>query len=402
VRWNGEEDVETLEVDGVFDYGKSAGAKGRATGAVAQREPSATRASSAPMPRPEPAEDVRATKKPETKKDKNFDRNLADPFDNDPAPDLARRRGGRMQRMRKVWFRTGSISPDAAISANLRRVVADFEVALKNAPDSRERHRDLVQALAYTGDLDRAYQVASAWLERDRLDPQALVYMADILGRQGERERALRMLSGVVDLQPDDEKLHQRLLEAYSRIGDFEHACAHRIVMAELDLDDADAVGSAMRCNRALGRDDLAASLRSAMPDDKARKGADAVAAQPETGEKASGELVLDATWQGATDLDISIVTPRGTRLSWMGGRDGLRVSGATAASGELVALRKADKGNYLIEVSRAKAGDRTAVTGKVTVQLLGHKRVIDFSLTDERTVIGKVNVRWNSRLEPF
>ncbi|HUH01440.1 MAG TPA: VIT domain-containing protein, partial [Kofleriaceae bacterium] len=387
VRWSGEEEVDTLEVDGVYDYGTLGSGKDSTSGAGF---------SSAPKPRAKTAS--RSSRDADSADEAPFaEESRAPAMDPPPA-----RRGRGMVRMRKVWFRTAGIDANAEVSANLRRVVADFEVALKNAPDSRERHRDLVQALAYTGELDRAYAVASQWLERDRLDPQALVYMADILGRKGEQQRAVRLLSGVVDLQPDDQKLHQRLVEAYGRVGDAEHACAHRIVVAELALEDAAAVGAAMRCNRALGRDDLAASLRAGMPDDKHRTRADAVAAQPETAEKASGELVIDATWQGATDLDLSIVTPRGTRLSWMGGRDGLRVSGATAAGSELLALRKADKGNYLVEISRVRPGDTTPVTGKVTITLLGQRRVIDFGLTGDHAVIGRFNVKWSSRLEPF
>ena len=58
----------------------------------------------------------------------------------------------------------------AGTIALVKRLIRDV---IAEEPNSRERHRALVQALAYSGDLDRAYQVASAWLERDRLDRRA-------------------------------------------------------------------------------------------------------------------------------------------------------------------------------------------------------------------------------------
>jgi hypothetical protein len=59
-----------------------------------------------------------------------------------------------------------------------------------------------VQALAYAGEIDRARDVAGRWLERNKLDPQALGYQADLLGRGGQRDLALRTLSGLVDPTP--------------------------------------------------------------------------------------------------------------------------------------------------------------------------------------------------------
>jgi hypothetical protein len=115
-----------------------------------------------------------------------------------------------------------------------------------------------------------------------------------------------------------------------------------------------------------------------------------------------NGDLVVDASWSGGSDLELTIVTSTGTRLSWMGGRPGVTADGATDTTRERLALRRASKGSYLIEVSRARAGDTTPVTGRVTITLLGRSRTLDFRLDGERTLVGRAGVTMKSRLVPF
>ena len=117
---------------------------------------------------------------------------------------------------------------------SIAKAIGDAEAALAASPDSREKHRALVQALSYAGELDRATDVAKRWLERDQLDPQALGYLADLLGRGGQRELALRTLAGLVDLDADRVALHERMVRAYEQVGRLAQACAHRIAIASL------------------------------------------------------------------------------------------------------------------------------------------------------------------------
>src|SRR5439155_4056533 len=128
-----------------------------------------------------------------------------------------------------------------AVSTSITKAIGDAERALQQNPDSREKHRALVQALAYAGELERARQIAAKWLERDKLDPQALGYEADILGRSGQRELALRTLAGLVDLDADRAALHERLVQAYEQVGRAPQACSHRIALASIAPKDAKA-----------------------------------------------------------------------------------------------------------------------------------------------------------------
>jgi tetratricopeptide (TPR) repeat protein len=311
--------------------------------------------------------------------------------------------GGRVWiPMRRVWFRVGSVSEFGRISPRILDAVARAEASLGQQPDSRERHRVLVQALAYAGDLDRAFQVASAWLERDRMDPEALGYLADLLGRQGRRAEAVRMLSGAVDLAPGNRALHLRLAAAYDRVGEAAQACSHRIALAAIAPADADLLSGALRCQRAVGRHDGAERLVRATRDDRLRSAVETSAAVPRAGERAKPELLLDASWAGAVDLDLSLVTPDGKRLSWLGGRTGLAAERAGDAGRERLGLRRLPAGNYLIEVARSDPGDRTPVSGTIAVSALGARRTLPFDLTESRVVVGRVAVARRSRLVPL
>jgi Flp pilus assembly protein TadD len=302
---------------------------------------------------------------------------------------------------RKVWFSVGEVSPQTGARAADGRAVLTAAKALEAAPDSRDRHRALVQALARAGQLERAAEVAESWLRRDPLDADALTFLSDVIGRQGRRDEALRLLSGIVDLAPDDRALQERLAGAYDRLGAADRACAHRVALADILATDP-AVGAAVRCERALGRDDDAALLLRALSTDAARERAEKAAQVPAPVREVRGPIVLDASWTGPADVDLTLVTPQGTRLSWMGGRATVVADGAGDVGRERLGLTRAPAGSYVIEVSRARPGDGTPVSGQIRVQALGTRRTLSFTLAGDHAVVGRVDVKRMSRLEPM
>jgi ferric-dicitrate binding protein FerR (iron transport regulator)/tetratricopeptide (TPR) repeat protein len=315
-----------------------------------------------------------------------------------PMPPPPPGRGG--QWMRRVWFKVGSVAASSGPTAAEQGAVSGAEAALAVAPDSRDRHRALVRALSRAGDVRRAEEVADRWLGRDALDAEALTYLADAVARQGRRDDAMRLLTGIVDLRPDDKALHERLAKAFDRAGLSERACAHRVALAEIDARDTTAVAAAVRCERALGRGDAAGRLLSAVSDGGARARVESQALAAPAAERSSGELTVSATWSGASDVDLAIITPQGTRISWMGGRANVFAGDATTLGRETLGLRSANVGSYVLEVVRAKPGDRQTVTGRVDVTVLGERRTLPFTLAGERAVVGRVEVRRESRLE--
>jgi tetratricopeptide (TPR) repeat protein len=300
--------------------------------------------------------------------------------------------------MHRVWTRSAAVATYTGVAPALTQEIAKSEAALAAAPDSREKHRALVQALSYAGELDRAKQVAARWLERDRLDPQALGYLADLAGRDGERDQSLRTLAGLVDLDPDRVALHERMVNAYEHTGRLAQACGHRIALATLQRSVTAAAGAA-RCLRMIGRTNDATLVMSELADDIQRGAAERLATVAPIEPKLAGDLVVHATWDAAADLDLTLVAPDGTRVSWQGGRSDVMVADATAHDREELAVKTLRRGNYLLEITRGDVA-RSPVRGTLDVTVLGVKKSLPFELTGTHAVVGHVNVSLTSHLE--
>ena len=304
-----------------------------------------------------------------------------------------------MVAMRRTWIRVPSVSAYDGVTDGIKKAIANSEAALANSPDSREKHRALVQALAYAGEIDRAREVAAKWLDRDKLDPQALGYQADLLGRDGQRELALRTLAGLVDLDPDRAALHERMVRAYETAGRLSQACSHRIALTALAPKDAVVAGATLRCLRSIGRDGDAAIIAKALPDDAARAAAEKAATVPAVTPKISGDLVVNAHWQATADLDLSIVTPSGERVSWMGGRSDVTVGDAASSEKEQLALKSIKRGNYLIEITRGSSSTGP-IRGAIDITVLGTRKTLPFELLGSRAVVGRLAVSLEEHLE--
>ena len=307
--------------------------------------------------------------------------------------------GGNMVAMRRTWVRVPSVNAYDAVSPSIAKAVGDAERALAQKPDSREAYRALVQSLSYAGELDRARQIAAKWLDRDKLDPQALGYEADLLGRAGQRDLALRTLGGLVDLDADRVALHERMVTAYEQIGRAPEACSHRIALAALSPKDTKVAGNAIRCLRALHRESDAELIARALPDDAARADAEKAAMVEPVAPKVAGDLVVTAHWDRGADLDVSLVTPDATRVSWMGGRADAVVADATSEEREQLAVKSLRRGNYLIEIARATPGN-DVVRGTLEISVLGAKKSLPFELRGDHATVGRVSIALEEHLE--
>ena len=335
--------------------------------------------------------------------------------------------GAAWIQMRRVWVRSPSVTPYDAVHPSITKAIGVAEAALAASPDSREKHRALVQALSYAGELGRARDVATRWLERDQLDPQALGYLADLLGRDGQRERALRTLAGLIDLDADRVALHERMVHAYEHVGRLAQACSHRIALAALQPKLPLASAGALRCLRSLGRDRDAGLILHALPDDARRAGVEKAALVTPLAAPVTGDLVVKARWDNGADLDVTLVTPDGTRVSWMGGRSDVATTDVTSTDHEQLAIKTLRRGNYLLEISRTAASPAASlgafpfpvpgaspfpapgappatssptIRGTFDIVALGAHRSIPFELTGARAVVGRVSIRLEEHFE--
>ncbi|MCA9535684.1 MAG: FecR domain-containing protein [Myxococcales bacterium] len=402
ITWTGEDDMVEGTSSGVVDMSGSAGGGAGSLGETRRRSASgagmesmadlASGASATPSRRPSaasPSPSVSAM---------SVAMEGLNPFDDgmNRAQQMPPR-GGMMRRMRRVSIREGYVRSDASIRDRDLEAVTAAEAALREQPDSRDRHRNLVRALSRAGSLVRAEEVARQWIARDALDTEALTYLSDVVGRRGERDRALRYLSGIVDLNPESEALQERLALAYERAGKTEAACGHRVALAEIDSDDATHVADAARCRRGLGDAAGAEGLLSGMDTPRNMERARTEVERPASPESVRGDLMLDATWSGSDDVDLTLVTPQGTRLSWMGGRTSVVGEDAGRSGRERLGLRRAGVGSYYIEVARVQSSDNQPVRGEIRVRTPSETRTIPFVLSDQRVVAGRVDIvtRW-------
>ncbi|HWU90177.1 MAG TPA: hypothetical protein VN253_23095, partial [Kofleriaceae bacterium] len=398
--WTGEEDLEESVSNGTNAYqaNKSDVARSRLHGLKIPADFDRLLSGDVPAAAQPPADPPPATRPAPA-----MGKGAAAPAKRESPPGhLGRGSYGPMIAMRRTWVRVPSVSAYGGVHPAIQKAVADGERALAATPDSRERHRNLVQALSYAGEISRALDVAGTWLERDKLDPQALGYQADLLGRDGKRDLALRTLAGLVDLDPDRAALHERMVLAYEHVGRAAQACGHRIALAALasKADEAKVAAGAVRCLRGLGRGRDAELILRALPDDAARAKTEEAAAAAPAPARSGGDLVISARWEGGEDLDLSLVSPEGARVSWMGGRTDVAVTDATSTEREQLAIKTLRRGNYLVEIARGAAASTRPIRGTLEVAVLGTRRSLPFELTGSRLAVARLGVSLEERVE--
>ncbi|XXY54398.1 VIT domain-containing protein [Sorangium sp. So ce269] len=321
----------------------------------------------------------------------------------------------RMIPMRRVFDRHVSFDATNTLAPEGAAKTAAAEAALAAAPDSRDRTMGLYALYATTGRLGEAQELTARWSGRDALDPGALIARADLAARQGERDRAARILGGLADVRPGDRAVQTRLAELWDAAGRPAFACQHRVALADLAPADAQLVAAAIRCAGESGMGELASQLRLDVTS-ATRAEVDRRLAQPDAAPSTvlSGDVQLSAEWSGGADLDLALIDAQGRRLSWMGstlGSVGVRSRDATSTRAESLALRGLPKGSYIVEIARASTGDGPSpaaapgapevLRGELTLRLAGETRKVPFTLDGARREVGTVRVFFTSRLVP-
>jgi Mg-chelatase subunit ChlD len=313
----------------------------------------------------------------------------------------------RLVPMRKVFDRKVSFDGlNSFVTQNTARLAA-AESALSAQPDSRDKTVELYSLFATSGRLNEAQELTARWSGRDALDPDALIARADLAARQGDRDRAVRILGGLADVRPNDRAIQARLVDLQEAAGNSALACEHRLALADMAGGDVKLVADAVRCARAQGLGDLAAQIRFDAGD-KARDAIDRLLlVSPPPQGTVRGDVQVSAEWTGGADLDLAIIDAQGKRSSWLGGNGKVTTSArdATSPRTETLGLVGLPQGNYVVEISRASGGtDATSspIRGEVTLRLGGEVRKVPFTLSGARAEVGTVRVSFTARLVPI
>jgi hypothetical protein len=162
-------------------------------------------------------------------------------------------------------------------------------------------------------------------------------------------------------------------------------------------------VSDAIRCSR-VGGDTLAERELFASIDDVTRRAVEArLASAPVDDSVLSGDLRVEATWQGGEDLDLALLDGDGQRMSWLGAptRAVISARDVTARDREGLAVRGAKPGEYLVEVVRAQNGD-APLSGELLVSAAGATRRVPFTLSGTRERVALIRLRMTAHLEPL
>jgi hypothetical protein len=306
--------------------------------------------------------------------------------------------------MRKIFVRHASIGTGSPATAITSEKVAQARNAVAASPDERSKHKELARVLAVTGQLEELGEVLEKWSTRDPLDADVILARADLAARKGDREASLRILGGALAANAlsvsEAFTLASNVARAHERLGRPER-CAFEVAAAELKSTDADAVARAVSCERAMGRPKSADRWLAGLKDVQRTQVSNALAkTDPSKPENAFGDVVVNATWEGGVDLDVTILDPNGRRAGITSRMRGARVEGATARDHENVALSTPDAGPFVVEIARASAADSNVpVSGRLVIKAFGQTQNVPFTLTGARAPVARVDVRWEEQL---
>lgn len=315
---------------------------------------------------------------------------------------LAPRPRGGGEWMRRVWRRVAVVHEGPALVVSQEKLSA-ARAALAAAPDERNRHRELARLLALQGDVEELEGVLTKWNERDPLDADAVAWRADLAARKGDREGALRILTGALasttSAPKETARFAQAAAEAYERAHD-SAACSLRISVADLLPQDLEAQARAIRCEEAAGRTRSAERLRAPFVGTPKLAALQATLTRmgSEKADTAHGDVVVSATWEGSDDLDLAIVDPTGARASLVSRLSGVHVVDGTARGHEELGVSNSKAGAFVVEVSRATRGSRP-VSGSMKITSGGVVKTVPFVLTGDRAIVGRVEAHYEETL---
>jgi Vault protein inter-alpha-trypsin domain/von Willebrand factor type A domain/FecR protein len=328
----------------------------------------------------------------------------ADPFDSGSSHWRPPPPPRRLIAMRKVFDRHVAFDEANTFTGQNAAKLVAAESALSAAPDSRDKTVDLFALYSTSGRLNEAQELTSKWAGRDALDPDALMARADLAARQGDRDRAIRILGGLADVRPTDKAIQTRLADLQETLGNTALACEHRLALADMAMTDAKLVSDAIRCTRAQRMIGLASVIKLDAGD-KIRDTVDKLLLVNPTPKALAGDVQVSADWTGGADLDIALIDAQGHRISWLGGpgKSTATARDVTSTHAETLGVSGLTQGSYVVEISRASgANDGTPIRGDLTMRLDGDVRKRPFTLTGARVEAGTVRVFFTSHLEPI
>jgi Ca-activated chloride channel family protein len=272
------------------------------------------------------------------------------------------------------------VSPEAL--GALRKAAAD-------SPRDRARRFDLVRALMLSGDREGALAEARAWREKDAYDLVVVRLLGDLYAEMGEKAKARRAYSAVVELLPGDPEAQRALATVLKQNGDLEGARERLLAATAERADDVRMAFELADVAQRLGRAEEAADrfraiiaaptvteavrypARQRLTQIDAAERRAAVARGDGTSAERLGEEIqklgvkggvendvkIYLTWDtDRTDVDLWVTTPAGELVNYAhrtgSGGEALFDDVTTGYGPESFTAKRAQPGRYLVEVN--------------------------------------------------
>ena len=291
-----------------------------------------------------------------------------------------------------VLAKSLTLTPLTGAPAAARRAksdTSDLERRVEAEPKDRAARLALVRAFIESGRLPEALDAARDWRAHDAYNLVAVRSVGDVYAEMGERERARRAYSAVVELLPNDARAQRALVGVLKQSGDLEAAYDRLAAAAALAPSDARIAFERADVAQRLGRGDEAAKLFRSVIDTSgasaslrypaaqrlaqllgaARRealgaGGDGDAAellrQIESLQIAGGvlnDIKVFLSWDtDRTDVDLWVTNPKGEKVSYARKQgslgDALYDDVTTGYGPESYSARAAEPGTYLVQVN--------------------------------------------------
>lgn len=298
--------------------------------------------------------------------------------------------------------RDGREKPDAATLTRLRQDV-------EGRPDDRTRRLALVRALLAAKDHDGALAAAEAWRAKDAYNLVAVRALGDVHMERGEKAKAERVYSAIVELLPkdpdaqralatllkargdlaaarprleaaiasraNDARLAFELADVELRLGDRERAAARlEEVIAASETPEQIRYPAKQRLAQILGEARRQASARG--DDEEASKLSTRIAAFGLRG-SLENDVHVYLTWDtDRTDVDLWVTTPSGEKVFYSHrkgkGGEALFDDVTNGYGPESFTAHRAAPGEYVVQVDyySARRGPFPEARGEVVVVL--------------------------------
>lgn len=117
-------------------------------------------------------------------------------------------------------------------------VLAGLAQTVNDDPKNREARFELTRGLMRSDKLDEALEAARAWREVDAYNLVVVRLLGDIYAEKGDRAKALRAYSAVVELLPEDANAQRALASVLKANGELEAAYDRLLAATELRPED--------------------------------------------------------------------------------------------------------------------------------------------------------------------